>query len=82
LVHFSRPPQIPRIYAEVSISPRGTIRIWFHPERGYLAEARTSPEAPPIYHYLSPKEADLVAMLQAPPELIDRLFTFEEAKME
>jgi len=82
MVHYTPPPQIPRIYAEVEIPQRGMIRIWFHPERGYLSEARPSPAAFPIYHYLSPREADLVAMSGAPPELIDRLFTPEEAKME
>lgn len=59
-----------------------TIRVWKDPEIGYMAEARLSPTAPPIYRRLTDEEARLIEAGKTPPELIARLFQPESPGVE
>jgi len=59
-----------------------TIKVWRHPEQGYMAEARFRPSSPPIYHRITDDEARLLEIGKPPPELIAHLFEPEEAGIE
>ena len=58
------------------------LRIWHDEETGYMAEVRTSPKAPPVYHKLSDQESRLLQARRPPPELMQRLFSHEEPGVE
>ena len=74
----------------VSLSPEvaveelrdAVLRIWHDPETGYMAEVRTSPTAPPVYHKISDQEARLLQARRPPPQLMARLFAHEEPGVE
>ena len=49
------------------------LRLWLHPEQGYMIEARSSPGAPPQYHHVSQDEATRLEINRPSPEFISRM---------
>ena len=80
--------QLGLVYA--SHSPRVTIeelrdavvRVWWDEERGYFAEARFSPAAPPIYTPLTPEQARNLSGPEPDPSLIAMVFERKEPALE
>jgi hypothetical protein len=66
----------PRIH--ISELEEATVRVWFDIEQEWLAEARLSPGAPPIYHSLTTEEAVSLIKETPTPELIASLFHVTE----
>jgi hypothetical protein len=58
----------------VGFSP-GEIRLWHDVESGWLAEARATPVAPPVYHYVKDDMAMAILNKQVTPELEEYLLT-------
>jgi len=58
------------------------IRIWRDEEKGYFAEARFSPGAPPIYTMLTAEQAQNLLGPEADPHLIAMVFERKEPLME
>jgi len=54
------------------------IRVWHDEEKGYFAEARFSPGAPPIYTPLTPEQAHNLEGPEPDPSLIALVFERRE----
>jgi len=50
-----------------------TLRLWLHPEQGYMVEARSSPNTPPQYHHVSQEEATRLEINRPSAEFISRM---------
>jgi len=61
---------------------KATIRVFKNAEMGYLVEAKLTPTAQPIYHYVSDEEAEVIKAGEITPEQIAHMFEPAEPVME
>jgi len=69
---FRVPTSMVGVLKLLGLSP-GEVTIWFNSETGWLAEARTEPGAPPIYHHLDDETAIKLIKGELTKELEERL---------
>ena len=57
----------------VGLSP-GELRVWFDNETGWMAEARETPGAPPVYRQITEEQAIILLKPNPPADMVHGLF--------
>lgn len=73
-IGYKFPTPISLIAKLVGLSP-GIIKVWHHAESGWMAEARVTPGAPPVYRAVTDEVAMMILKEELTPELHDYLLT-------
>jgi hypothetical protein len=73
-IGFKFPRTILQLLKLAALSP-GSITLWHDVESGWMAEARTGPGAPPVYHRVSDEVAVKLIKKELTPELEKELMT-------
>jgi hypothetical protein len=73
-VGFKYPRTVSLLLKLIGLSP-GTIKLWHDVESGWLAEARRTPSAPPVYKYVSDDIAAKILKKELTHELEEFLMT-------
>ncbi|KKN37957.1 hypothetical protein LCGC14_0758440 [marine sediment metagenome] len=60
----------------LGLSP-GVIQLWHDLEGGWFVEARVTPKAPPAYHYVDDKTAEIILTGKLDHTLENRLMAFD-----
>jgi len=76
-VGIKYPKTISSILKLAGLSP-GTITLWLDVECGWLTEARDTPGAPPVYHYVKDEVAMVILKGELTHELEVELMTPDE----
>jgi len=58
----------------LGLSP-GEVKVWHDSEAGWMVEARKTPKAPPVYHYVDDEVAMTILKGELTHELEDKLMT-------
>jgi hypothetical protein len=73
LVYVAHSPRI-----SINQLRKAVVRVFWNEERGYFAEARFTPESPPIYTALTPAQARNLEGPEPDPSLIAMVFDKRE----
>lgn len=73
LIYVSHSPRV-----SIEQLRRAVLRVFWNEERGYFAEARFTPESPPIYTALTPEQARNLEGPEPDPSLIAMVFDKRE----
>lgn len=71
-------PRVTSLLAKIIALSPGSVKLWHDVESGWMVEARSKPEAPPVYHSVDDEEAAMIVRGEMTHELEERLMTPDE----